>query len=75
MSKTCKRCDVAAKTGNSVPEHDCRKNWGGSSKAMDPAIAVDILNDIKGKGYEVRKIIMDDDATTIAKIRREVDST
>jgi hypothetical protein len=38
---------------------------------MEPAMAVNILNDIKGKGYDV----MDDDVRTISKIRREVDCT
>lgn len=75
MNKTCKKCDVAAKTDKIVTDHDCRKNWGGSSKAMEPAMAVDILNNIKEKGHNIQKIIMDDDATTIAKIRREVDSS
>ena len=75
MSKTCRKCDVATKSGNTVPDHDCRKNWGGSSKAMEPAMAVNILNEIKEKGYGVRKIIMDDDTTTIAKIHREFDSS
>lgn len=42
---------------------------------MEPAMAVDILNNIKEKGHNIQKIIMDDDATTIAKIRREVDSS
>lgn len=75
MNKTCKKCDVEAKTDKIVTDHDCRKNWGGSSKAMEPAMAVDILNNIKEKGHNIQKIIMDDDATTIAKIRREVDSS
>lgn len=35
-------------------------------------MAVNILNNIKEKGYNIQKIIMDDDATTVAKIRREV---
>lgn len=47
------------------------KNQGGSSKTMEPAMSVNILNDIKEKGYGVRKTIMDDDTITIAKILRE----
>lgn len=38
-------------------------------------MAVNILNNIKEKGYNIQKIIMDDDATTVAKIRREVDAS
>lgn len=39
---------------------------------MEPAMAVNILNNIKEKGYNIQKIIMDDDVNTVAKIRREV---
>lgn len=43
---------------------------------MEPAMAVNILNNIKEKGYNIQKIIMDDDdATTVAKIGREVDAS
>lgn len=63
---------MAAKTNKSGTDLDCGKNWGGSSKAMEPAMAVNILNNIKEKGYTIQKIIMDDDVTTLAKIRREV---
>lgn len=38
-------------------------------------MAVDFVNNIKEKGHNIQKIIMDDDATTIAKIRREVDAS
>ena len=34
ISKTCRKCDVATKSVNTVSDHDCRKNWGDSSKAM-----------------------------------------
>lgn len=37
-------------------------------------MAVDFVNNIKEMGHNIQKIIMDDDATTIAKIRREVDA-
>ncbi|XP_062601452.1 uncharacterized protein LOC134263157 [Saccostrea cucullata] len=74
-NKTCRKCDIAFRKGEIASPHDCRKNWDGSSKAMEPAMAVDILNNIKEKGHQVRTIVMDDDATTIAKIRREVDES
>lgn len=38
-------------------------------------MAVNILNNIKEKGYNIQKIIMDDDVNTVAKIRREVDAS
>ena len=36
-------------------------------------MAVNILNEIKEKGYGVRKIIMDDETTTIAKMHSSIE--
>ena len=59
-------CDEAAKKEKSV-------KWAGSAEAMEPAMVVHINNDIHQKGHSVRKIVMDDDATTIAKSHSEID--
>ena len=37
-----KQCEVNKVTGR-VKEHDCRMNWGGSSKAVESDWAVDML--------------------------------
>lgn len=73
MNKICKKCDVVVKIDKIVIDYDCRKNWGGSLKVMEFVMVVDILNNIKEKGYNIQKIIMDDDVIIIVKIRREVD--
>ena len=75
MSSSCRICAVASKQGVAPQQHDCRKNWNGSSKAMEPAMAVNILTRIKDKGHQLKKLVMDDDTTTIAKVRNEVEST
>ena len=33
--------------------HDCRKNHNGSAKAMEPAMAVDMLNKLDQKGLHL----------------------
>ena len=57
-------------SGSTVSDHDRRENW-----VMEPAMTDNILNEIKEKGYDVRKIAMDEDTITIAKIHREFDSS
>ena len=75
MSSSCRICAVASKQGVTPQQHDCRKNWNGSSKAMELAMAVNILTSIKDKGHQLKNLVMDDDTTTIAKVRNEVEST
>lgn len=44
-------------------DHDCRKNWTKSSKAMESDMAVDMLHELKSKGIHVDKLITDNDST------------
>ena len=37
--KRCKKCEL----GHSKQDHDCRLNFQGSAKAMEPAMAVDLI--------------------------------
>ena len=64
----CRQCEV----NKSVP-HDCRMNWGGSSKAMESDTAVGLLNSTQSPEYRVTTIINDEDSTTMARIADEVD--
>ncbi|XP_048743376.1 uncharacterized protein LOC125656832 isoform X3 [Ostrea edulis] len=66
-SKKCRFCD-RAKEGD-VKEHDCRKNWDKSSKAMESDMAIEMLQDMKNKGFHVKKLIMDNDSTTISRAK------
>ncbi|KAK3923615.1 60 kDa chaperonin [Frankliniella fusca] len=38
-SKHCDRCE----RGHDKSDHDCRENWSGSSKAMEPDMAVEVV--------------------------------
>ena len=50
--------------------HDCRMNWGGSAKAMEADLAVELLGKFNDDDYRVSRLICDDDATTIAKVKK-----
>ena len=66
----CKQCEV-----NKDVLHDCRMNWGGSSKAMEGDSAVELIKKTKGDTYQIGTIINDEDSTTMARITAEVDHT
>lgn len=42
MSTDCRQCEVNEK-GDNNESHDCRKNYSGSSKAMESALAVQMV--------------------------------
>ena len=70
----CRTCDAAAKKGNDkVKDHDCRVNWGGSSKGMESSVAVEMLNNIKDNSFQISTLIGDDDSTTMAMVRKQVE--
>ena len=69
--KKCKQCDQD--TSKDPSSHDCRKNWTGSSKSMEPDMAVNMLHNLKDKGFHVKNLVMDNDATTISKARSNFD--
>jgi hypothetical protein len=45
----CRICDCAAKRGIQPKKHNCKKNWTGSAKAMEPDMLVQMVNDVKNK--------------------------
>lgn len=70
----CRTCDAAAKKGDGkVKDHDCRVNWGGSSKGMESSVAVEMLNNIKDNSFQISTLIGDDDSTTMAMVRQQVE--
>ena len=69
--KNCKQCEVNT-ARQTYKEHDCRMNWAGSSKAMEAALAVDLLNNSKSETSRVSTLICDEDATAMAKVKDRV---
>ena len=67
---TCRVCSTSLV--KKTREHDCRVNWGGSSKGMEGNLAVDLLNTTKARNYRISTFIGDDDTTTMAMVRNQV---
>lgn len=73
-NKNCRICEYAEKLGLKPRKHDCRRNWQGSSKAMEPHMVVNIVKKINDSGKcRVSTLIGDDDTSTISHIHQEVD--
>ena len=74
-SKVCSVCD--AKRKGPVPEHECPKNWEGSSGAMESQGALELWQEIYDK-YDGRvyfeHFLSDDDSTTRAILSKTKDN-
>ncbi|XP_043274628.1 uncharacterized protein [Venturia canescens] len=69
-TKACAKCN----RGHRPDDHDCRKNFEGSAKSMEPEMAVRMVvnNDLlKNEGARISVLIGDDDSSTIAAVQRE----
>ncbi|XP_074109350.1 uncharacterized protein LOC141534112, partial [Cotesia typhae] len=67
--RKCKFCDL----GRKKEDHDCRKNFVGSAKAMEASAGADLVNNstvLKETNLEARVLIGDEDSCTIAAVRR-----
>jgi hypothetical protein len=71
-TKDCRMCSFHTNKGKEPPKHDCRKNWLGSSKAMESSVAVDVIKEVEEQNAKVSVLIMDDDTTTMARIRQSI---
>ena len=71
-AKVCRVCRTSKRNDKPPPVHDCVHNWDGSSKAMEADMVTQILKDSKSHGVRINQIIGDEDSTTIARARREV---
>ena len=69
--KDCRKSQLFNK-GLTPPPHTCHKNWDGSSMAMEPDVGGELVKTVEAHGVDVDVIIMDDDATTMAPIRKDM---
>lgn len=52
--KQCRICSAAKRRGNPPRVHNCSKNWTGSAKAMEPAMACEMLQKVESQGGKVK---------------------
>lgn len=69
-NRKCKRCEL----GQPKNTHDCRKNFSGSAKSMEPSVGNELINHstiLRETGLAVRVVIGDEDSATIAAVRKD----
>ncbi|XP_044167665.1 uncharacterized protein LOC114976984 [Acropora millepora] len=72
-TKRCAVCGAASRKGEKPRSHDCRLNWSGSSKAMEPDIGVELSLECSSKhNAEVKILVGDDDSATIKRVKEQV---
>lgn len=68
-NRKCRLCDL----GHKKDDHDCRKNFAGSAKAMEPDVGAYLLNNstiLQNASLSARVLVGDEDSSTIANIRK-----
>jgi len=70
-SKRCATCYAAQKRGIKPQQHDCRKNFSKSSKAMEADAVIDVARDLQADGIAIARMVGDDDSSAIKKLREE----
>ena len=72
-SKDCRICAFWENKNEEPPVHECYKNHFSSSRSMESAVAGEIVQRLEAGGeVKLRTLVMDDDSTTIARIRSEL---
>ena len=67
-SKRCITSDTAICLKRTPIEHDCRRNHFGSSKSMEPPIAVSLAKACIDEGTRIACTVGDDDSSTTKKL-------
>ena len=66
-SRVCRVCQM--NEGKEKKEHDCVKNWDGSSKSMEPDMALEMTRNLKKAGVNVTCINADNDSSTASRLK------
>ena len=56
-----------------IRKHNCKTNWNNTAKSMEADMAVSIVKRHTGKEVQVKRISMDNDATTASKLKKEIE--
>ncbi|CAC5392670.1 unnamed protein product [Mytilus coruscus] len=68
-SRSCKVCEVQEKRKETVPAHDCCRNWKGTSKGMEPDMAVEMTHKLNDSGCQIKVLHADNDSTTTSRLK------
>ena len=66
-NKCCRICSIAERSKKEPSHHDCRKNFVGTAKAMEPSICEELF---KKESYKV--MVGDEDSSCEAPVRSQI---
>ncbi|KAK3741253.1 hypothetical protein QZH41_019950 [Actinostola sp. cb2023] len=70
-TKLCAICESSHREGKVPRSHDCRLNWNGSSKAMEPGLGAKLVQKLEQQlNTKVSVFVGDDDSSTIKKYEK-----
>ena len=64
-SKACRKCDSAEKRGEESEEHECTKNFEGSSKSMEASDILKMVEDAFHNQFFIADVFVSDDESTM----------
>lgn len=67
-NKFCRQCDNATERNQLAPPHNCKRNWTGSSKSIEPDMVVDLIGQAVQKGVQIEGLVADDDTTVMSRV-------
>ncbi|CAC5388974.1 unnamed protein product [Mytilus coruscus] len=73
-SKSCKFCEHHEGKKETVPSHDCCRNWYGSSKSMEPDMAISMAHKMNDNECAIDVIHADNDSTTMLKLKLDFEN-
>ena len=67
-SKACRKCDAAEKRREEAEEHECPKNFEGSSKSMEASAVLKMVEDAFYNRFSIIDVIVRDDDSTMRAV-------
>ena len=68
-NKQCGTCNTSERLKRRPRNHDCRKNWQGTAKAMESDMVVSMLQKQEEKTFCIDKLALDHDSTAAAAMK------
>ncbi|XP_021350929.1 uncharacterized protein LOC110448808 [Mizuhopecten yessoensis] len=73
-TKFCSICQHHLGRKDTIPNHQCNSNWQGSSKGMEPDMALSMVTRMDDRGCTVGIIHADNDSTTTSRLRQKFEN-
>ncbi|XP_076082975.1 uncharacterized protein LOC143054015 [Mytilus galloprovincialis] len=66
----CRICRNAQKKGGPPLPHNCKKNWSGTAKGMEPDMVVQLVKDVHEQDININELAGDDDSVGFDRVKK-----